>query len=138
MSNPVVEQLPALLGVCVGAVATYVTTGLAERARWRREQVARWDQARMNAYSDYGNAVKKKYHLACRIAAGRGFPYAIEPLAPNAEAIESLSELERDRAQAWEPVLLLGDPETVASARTWHTLVWRLEWYARGQITAAD
>jgi hypothetical protein len=138
MSNPVIQQLPALIGVCVGAVATYATTGLAERARWRREQVARWDQARMHAYAEYGNAVKKKYHLACRIAAGRGFPYAVQPLAPTTEAIDALGEAEGERAQAWEPVLLLGDPETVASARAWHQLVWRLEWYARGQVTAAD
>ena len=36
MSNPLVQQLPALVGVAVGAIATYATTTLGEHARWRR------------------------------------------------------------------------------------------------------
>jgi hypothetical protein len=138
MSNPLVQQLPALVGVAVGALATYATTALGERARWRRDRAARWDAARMRAYAEYGDAVKKVSHIASRIAAGRGLPHSVEPLAPSTEAMETLSNAGGDRARAWEPVLLLGDPETVSAARAWHQAVWRLEWYAAGRLTAAD
>jgi phosphatidylethanolamine-binding protein (PEBP) family uncharacterized protein len=33
----------------------------------------------------------------------------------------------------WELVLLLGDPETITAARTWHRRVWNLEQFARGE-----
>jgi hypothetical protein len=138
MSSPLVQQLPALVGVAVGAIATYATTSLGERTRWRRERDVRWDEARMRAYAEYGDAVKKVTHLASRIAAGRGLPHSVEPLAPDTQAMETLSNVGGDRARAWEPVLLLGDPETVAAARAWHQAVWRLEWYAAGRLTAAD
>ena len=138
MSNPLVQQLPALVGVGVGALATYVTTSLGERSRWRRERSSRWDDARMRAYADYGDAVKKVSHLASRIAAGRGLPHSVESLAPGAEAMEALEASDGERARAWERVLLLGAPETVAAARAWHQAVWRLVWFARGRLTDPD
>lgn len=137
MSSPLVQQLPALVGVGVGALATFATTSLAERNRWRRERAARWDDARMQAYAEYGDAVKKVTHVASRIAAGRGFPHSVEPLQPDAAAMESLEEADGVRARVWERVLLLGDPQTVA-ARAWHQAAWRLVWFARGRVTAED
>jgi hypothetical protein len=138
MSNPLVQELPVLIGVGVGALASFATTSLGDRARWRRERAARWDEARMRAYAEYGDAIKKVTHLASRIAAGRGLPHSVESLAPDAAAIEALSNAGGERARAWESVLLLGDPETVAAARAWHQAVWRLEWFATGRLTAAD
>jgi hypothetical protein len=138
MDSSLLTQLPALVGVCVGALATYGTTSLAEKARWRRERAVRWDDARMRAYAEYSDAVKKVSHLAGRIAAGRGFPYSVEPLAPDAEAIEALVDADAARAGVWERVLLLGDPQTVAAARAWQQTVWRLGWFARGRLTAAE
>jgi hypothetical protein len=41
MSGELVQQLPALIGVAVGAIATYAGTAGVERARWRRQQVGR-------------------------------------------------------------------------------------------------
>lgn len=138
MSNPLVQQLPALAGVVVGALATYMTTALRERARWRRERAARWDEARMRAYADYGDAVKKVTHLASRIAAGRGMPHSVESVVPDADALNALETADGERARTWERVLLLGAPETVAAARSWHQAVWRLGWFAKGRITDAD
>jgi hypothetical protein len=51
--------------------------------------------------------------------------------------MEALEEADGARARAWEAVLL-GDPETVASARAWHQAAWRLVWFARGRLTAPD
>jgi hypothetical protein len=47
-----VQQLPALIGVLVGALATYAATSAAERARWRRTQSVRWDDKRLTAYAE--------------------------------------------------------------------------------------
>src|ERR1700722_3943127 len=113
MSNSVLQQLLPLIGVGVGAFATYVTNFLTERNRWHQERDARWDNARMSAYADYGDALKKVSHLASRIAAGRGLPHSVEPLTPDEEALNTLEEAGGARARAWERVLLLGDPHTV-------------------------
>jgi len=133
-----VDQLPTLLGVSIGAVATYAATSLSERSRWQRERSARWDVARMHAYSEYGEAVKKVFHLASRLAAARDLPHNSEPLEPNQEAMELLSNAEGERAGAWEPVLLMGDPQTVAAARSWHQAIWRVVWFAQGRLIGVD
>jgi xanthine/uracil permease len=39
----VVQQLPVLIGVAVGALASYLVTSATERARWQRQQATRWD-----------------------------------------------------------------------------------------------
>jgi hypothetical protein len=135
MSTPLAQQLPALIGVAVGSVATYVTTSLGDRTRWRRVRDERWDAARMQAYAEFGNAVKEVFHLATRIAKGRGMPYSAEPLNPDMEAISALNDAEGKRARAWESVLLLGDPETVEAGRNWWHEVWRFVWFARGWMT---
>jgi hypothetical protein len=51
--------------------------------------------------------------------------------------MEALEETDGARAQAWEAVLLLGDPETMASARAWHQAAWRLVRFARA-LTRLD
>lgn len=117
MTNELVQQLPTLLGVGVGALATYATTSLGDRARWQRERASRWDAARMQAYTAYGDTVKRVFNLAIRMAAARGLPHTIEPLNPDAEAMEALNEAEDKRTSAWEAILLLGDPGLQAGDR---------------------
>jgi hypothetical protein len=132
------QQGAAVLGVVVGALLGYLGSALTERARWKRERAARWDEARMKAYADYGEAVKKISHLAVRIAAGRGFPHIVAPMPPTDEALRDLGVAEGERARAWEPVLLLGSADAVTAARSWHTTVWRLVDFAHGQRTDPD
>lgn len=134
MTNPLLQQLPALVGVVVGGAATYVATSLLDRARWRRERDERWDAARMQGYAEFANAVKEVFTIATRIAAGRGLTYAADPLAPDEESSSALSEAESRRARAWESVLLLGAPETVEAGRVWWHEVWRFVWFARGWL----
>jgi hypothetical protein len=135
MSNPVVVELPALLGVVVGAISTYATTSLSERSRWRRERTARWDVTRKDAYAEYGASVKKVFHVSIRIATARGLQTSVRPLPPDEDAMIALMDAESARSTAWESVLLMGDPATVAAARTWHEAVWRLGWFAQGRLT---
>jgi hypothetical protein len=59
--EPFLQQLPTLVGVLIGAAATYGATSLTERARWRRAQAVRWDEKKVNAYAEYANAVKHGY-----------------------------------------------------------------------------
>ncbi|MFC0430794.1 hypothetical protein [Kutzneria buriramensis] len=77
-----VQQLPALLGVLVGALASYTATSAAERARWRRAQSVRWDDKRLTAYAEYAHAVKKVISISVRLAAHRGVHRDIDALPP--------------------------------------------------------
>jgi hypothetical protein len=135
--SPIIEQLPALIGVIVGALASYLAGAASERARWRREQSARWDEKRAQAYADYGYAVKNVY-VQCRRAAELRGDAADGDLAAYQEAIAGLGKLTDERTARWESVLLLGNPETIAAARTWHRRVWQVELFARGERTGVD
>src|SRR5262245_33981216 len=114
--NALLQQLPTLIGVLLGAAASYLATSAGERARWRRRQAARWDQRRLEAYTNYGYAVKNLIHLALRLSAHRGLNAIRPPLAPD-EGLDLLEAANQDRAVKWETVLLLGTPGTVAAAR---------------------
>lgn len=62
------QQLPALVGVVIGAGASYLAGAASERTRWRRERSSRWDERRAQAYADYGYAVKNVYVTSTRAA----------------------------------------------------------------------
>jgi len=130
---PYVVQLLPLLGVAIGAVVTYAVIAQVIRARWLRERDARWDQARLDAYAAYANIIKQYTQIAIRIAATRGFGASDKPLSPE-EGLPMLAELDAERNNRWEAVLLLGDPDTIAAARRWHEVVWKLEWFANGSL----
>jgi hypothetical protein len=125
------QQLPALLGVVVGAFATYAATSTAERARWRRSQAVRWDSLRLAAYAEYAHAVKKVSSIAVRVAAHRGIHQDIGALSPE-EGLPALAGAEEERTIKWESVLLLGTDKTVVAARAWHESVTRLQRIASG------
>jgi hypothetical protein len=111
-----------------------ILTAAAERARWRRALDNRCDDRRVDAYASYAQAVNDMISLASRIAAARGIVVNHEPLPPIEENLELLTSAGVTRAIAWETVLLLGHPDTVAAARNWHETVWRLEGFARGRV----
>jgi hypothetical protein len=100
------EQLPALIGVLLGAGATFGATFATDRARWHRDQSVRWDVKRADAYAEYAFAVKRIISLAVCIAAHRGAHSLGEPLSPD-EGTELLADAEHERAVKWETVLLL-------------------------------
>jgi hypothetical protein len=61
------NQLPALLAVVVGATGSYMTASRIERSRWRRGMATRWDEQRLAAYVEYMHAVKEARRLASRL-----------------------------------------------------------------------
>lgn len=126
------QQLPALIGVLVGALATYAATSAAERARWRRAQAVRWDERRLTAYVEYAHAVKKVISLSVRLAAHRGVHPDTDRLAPE-EGLPALASAEEERTMRWEAVLLLGTDRTVVAARAWHESVYLLQRFATGE-----
>ncbi|UWZ38786.1 hypothetical protein Drose_11490 [Dactylosporangium roseum] len=132
-----VQQLPALLGVVVGVVMTYLLTAWGERARWRRERRIRWDADRMQSYVEYGNSVKRVVHVTRRLAVTRGLAGASEGV-PLEDGLRELNQANAERTARWESVLLLGDAKTIAAARAWHQSVWQLEFFARGMLDGAE
>jgi hypothetical protein len=129
----IVDQLPALIGVAIGAIGSYMVGSATERARWRREQSSRWDDKRAHAYAEYGYAVKNVFIHCLRLAHVR-FQETRDGQA-SAEALNQLGALTAERTAKWELVLLLGDPETIAAARAWHRRIWQVELLARGEVT---
>jgi hypothetical protein len=112
----IAQQLPALLGVAVGALASYLAGAASERMRWRRDQSVRWDDKRAQAYTDYGLAVKNVYAQSMRAAELRRRD-GQDQTAAYEEALAELGRLTDERTAKWETVLLLGQPETIAAAR---------------------
>jgi len=118
----VASQLPALIGVVVGAVLSYGGAALTERNKWKRSQEVRWDSRRVEAYAQYGAAVKRQARLCQRIAGSKG-------LGPRSDHLEAsvaeplLAEAREERSLAFEAVALLGDNATVIAARDWNNAV---------------
>lgn len=129
----IVQQLPVLTGVAVGALASYLATSATERARWRRQQAARWDDKRSQVYAEYGYAVKNVYVACLRIAETRGLATSDPTHSP--QTINDLDRLATERTAKWESVLLLGNPETITAARTWHRTIWQMQLVAHGTPT---
>lgn len=116
----------------LGAGATYAVTALNERAKWRRMQNTRWDDRRLAAYSEYGNALKKLVTVSYQLAAARGYPAATQPIDLDI-GLRVLAETEVERSIKWETMLLLASPEAIAAARDWHTAAWALGHVAQGR-----
>ncbi|GIJ79195.1 hypothetical protein SAMN05443287_102533 [Micromonospora phaseoli] len=121
-----VGQLPALLGVLVGAVGTILATSLTDRSRWRRSQTVRWDERRLDAYAEFARALKEVQTIASRLIGGH---------LDRDEELTALAEADFRHTLAWESVLLLGDGPTVTAARAWRDAVWEIERLARAGST---
>lgn len=128
------QQFSALIGAIIGAILAFVLSNMGERARWRRDQTVRWDTARLAAYTEYCNAVKRMVHIATGMARMRGLQHSSEAVPLDTGAAD-LAKAAGERTAVWETVLLLGDPATIAAARAWHQTVWQLEFFARGILT---
>jgi hypothetical protein len=129
-----VDQLPALLGVVIGGVMSYLVGALAERSRWRRQQETRWDSHLLQAYSDYGHSVKECATYYRRLAAHRGLIDHPAPLEPSGDILEQAAIAEGRRSAMMEPLSLLTNTETAKAVRRLNECLWHLEWLARGEL----
>jgi hypothetical protein len=130
--NPIVAQILTIAGVLLGSAATFIVTTATERTRWRRAQTARWDDKRLQAYTEYANTVKQMVRLCRRIAETKKLLATGQPIDIDS-GFAALAEAETERALKWETILLLGDPATVVAARAWHDQVWQLEAILRSE-----
>jgi hypothetical protein len=128
-----IQQMPALIGVLIGAVATYAATAVTERARWRRSQSVRWDERRITAYAEYAHVLKQAITTSLRIATAR--EGAAGRKQPSDDEIAALTTIEDERTMKWEAVLLLGSSEVVVAARQWHQAAFRLQRLAYGKTS---
>ncbi|WP_406405117.1 hypothetical protein OH805_38400 [Streptomyces sp. NBC_00879] len=119
-----------MIGVIVGAVASYAVTALAERTRWKRQTAERWDERRLVAYADYSQAVKTIVTLAHRLAAFRGLNPDAKPLSPTEDNLALLQEAEEQRSSCLESIRLLTDSDTLTAIRALNHCVWHLMFLA--------
>jgi hypothetical protein len=120
-----------LIGVFLGALATFSATTLTERTRWRRAQDSRWDERRLHSYVEYANAVKKVVSFASRVMVARGVSAAGGQPLDVATGLPLLAEAEDERSLKWENVLLLGSNTVIDAGRQWHRIAWRLAKFAQ-------
>ncbi len=67
-----IQQLPALIGVVIGALGSYLAVVRSDRARFLRERTARWQERRLSVYSDYARSLKQTVTLTYRVASHLG------------------------------------------------------------------
>jgi hypothetical protein len=125
-------QLLTILGVAVGAMASFVSTRLVDRARWQREEALRWDAKRLDGYGEFAASVKRHITISLRLCAGRGMPGMTAQPLEVATGLALLADAEQDLSIKWERVLMLGTPDAIAAAQEWRHVAWHLEAMARG------
>lgn len=117
MSN-FLSAMSTLIGVVVGVIAT----GWTDRIHWRRSQAIRWDERRIDAYTEYAKTIKKIHMTVLAMVEPALVHNLAEPI--NREAgLEIIAQAEASRAEAWEKMLLLADPSTAHAALHWRNMV---------------
>ncbi|MEW2046686.1 hypothetical protein [Streptomyces sp. NPDC005476] len=124
------QQLPALLGVVVGALGSYAAVVRSDRARFRRERSARWEERRLSVYSDYARTLKASVNLTYRVAAHFGNDPHPHPMSPQ-EAEPLLAQATDRRDPSGEALIMLGSRDAVERARVWVRVVMDMERFLR-------
>src|SRR5215475_4637020 len=124
--SKLLEQAPALVGVLLGVLATIAGTSINDRFRWKHDRSVRWDERRVEAYTEYARAIKDVYTAASRLATER-IPVLSAAPVDRESGVRLLNEARAQRTKAWETMLLLGDAATVRAARDWREAIWQLE-----------
>jgi hypothetical protein len=128
-----ITQLITLLAVAVGALATFVSTLLIDRSRWRREERSRWDTKKLECYYEYANAIMNYINIAYRLAAGQGFATSVLPIDGSPDALKALDTAEAEHRIQWVKLSMIGGPSVIASADKWNYQAWRLQQLSRGK-----
>jgi hypothetical protein len=132
-----VQQLPALIGVVIGALGSYLAVTRAERTRFHREQAGRWQDRRLIAYSDFTRSVKTTVGVLFRVSAHLGNDPHPHPLTPEDASVQ-LANAADARDLTWETMLLLGEPGVVDAAHAWFGTVMAMERFVRDQVRNPD
>lgn len=108
-----------------------------DQARFLRERAARWEDRRLNVYSDYARSLKAIISLTFRVSAHFGNDPNPHPLKPE-DAAPQLGTASEYRDLAWETLLLLGTPDAVEAAHEWAVTVAEMERFAQERTHDPD
>ncbi|MFC8918522.1 hypothetical protein ACFT5C_22435 [Streptomyces sp. NPDC057116] len=117
-----VTQVITLVGVLIGALASFLATAMAERAKFRREMATRWDERKLDAYIEY--TIKEILRAARTVFA------AWEAGEDRAEGLAALEATEAKRSVLFEG-LLLADDDAAELARRVNERTWAVLRLAR-------
>ncbi|MEU4653494.1 hypothetical protein AB0G32_06040 [Streptomyces sp. NPDC023723] len=127
------EQIVTVGGVLLGALTTQVAAYLLERSRNRYQLLTRWDDKKIDAYSEYVDAVKMRIAACVRLYEVReGIREDHRPLV---ELREDVAEVGRRWGSAFERVMLLGGDDAIEAGHELNSTVSEIVWQAGGQIT---
>lgn len=121
---------PAIIAATAAIAASVVTQffiASREKSKWLSEEKLRWDTTRHGAYAAFAASIKHELRLHVMFAEhrwpGTWIHHATLDYATEAQ---TLTNAESARANAFEAVILLANPETVSAARRWQSTVWSL------------
>ncbi|GHH00209.1 hypothetical protein [Streptomyces lanatus] len=125
-----IQQLPALIGVVIGALGSYVVVVRGDRMRFVREQAARWEDRKLAVYADYAQSVKRTVTVTYRVAAALGNDPHPDRLSLE-EAKPLLADATARRDPSGEALIMLGSPAVVDKARAWVVTALEMERFVR-------
>jgi hypothetical protein len=134
----VVTQVLTLVGVAIGALASFLATSVSERSRHRREIAKAWEERKYECYAEYVHEVKAMSIIARRMAAFAGLTERSGDRLDPKDGASMLTEAEVRRSIAAEKLRLLSDTGTITAAARLSEAAWRLEWIARGKLPDAS
>ncbi|MEU6819810.1 hypothetical protein ABZ921_04205 [Streptomyces atriruber] len=120
-----ITQIVTLVGVLIGALTSYFSVTLAERAKHRRAMATRWDERKLNTYIEYAACVKEVADASKFARLAEAGSDAFD------ECIASMEEGERRRSALFEALVLLAAPQVVSAAHEVNAGVWEMEKLAR-------
>lgn len=129
------EQLVTIGAVLLGALTTHVTNFLMERSKNRYQLLTRWDDKKIDAYSEYVDATKAKIAASVRLYEAR--ENLREDHRPEAELREDLSGTGRRWGSAFERVMLLGGDDAIEAGHELNAVLSEIDWQATGRITGS-
>jgi hypothetical protein len=127
------EQFVTVGAVLLGAVTTHAANYLLERSRTRNQLLTRWDDKKIDAYSEYVDAVKMRIAASARLYEVR--EGLREDHRPEVDLREEVAEVSRRWGSAFERVMLLGGDDAIEAGHELNTVVSEIVWQATGQIT---
>ena len=124
------EQVLPLVGVLLGAAATYVATSSNERSKARRDLEKDWRSRKAETYMSFLIATKRMRLVSAQMAAALDLDSESDPIELS-EGVRRLVAADDDRGVAYEFVNVYGGRQVIESARALNRAVWGLEWLAR-------
>jgi len=128
-----ITQLITVLAVAVGALASFVSTRLIDRSRWRREESFRWDTKKLECYYEYANAIMQYINIGFRLSAGQGLTARVLPMDKLPDALKAFDTAEAEHRIQWVKIAIIGSPSVIAAAEKWRHQARRLEQFAHGK-----